>query len=116
MEPKIIEQKPISITELKIEIENIKKREKEPSIRITKIDDYLNSFVQLSAAKEKELTEAIQKLNVPRLREDHIVKITELVPRTVDDLKMILQGYVISVSNDNLKKIVDTVNSTVEKK
>ncbi len=116
MEPKIIEQRPISITELKAEIEKIKKREKEPSIRITKVEDYLNSFTQLTAAKEKELTEQLKKLEIPRLRDEHVVKIVDLLPKTSEDLKMILQGYVISVSNENLKKIVDTVNAVVDKK
>ena len=116
MEPKIIDQRPISMGELRAETEKIKKRDPEPSIRVTKIVDYLNSFSHLTDAKEKELADALRKLEVPRLRDEHIAKLVDLLPRTVDDLKMILQGYVISVSNENLKRIVDTVNSVAEKK
>ena len=112
MEPKIIDETAISMSELKAEIDKIKKRDKEPNIRVTKVEDYLNSFSQISATKEKSLREALRKLEVPRLKEDHIIKITDLQPTTVDDLKLIMQGYIVSISNDNLKKIVDVVNSS----
>jgi len=114
MEPKINSQIPVSMAELKIEIEKIKKRHKEPSIRVTKLEDYLNSLSTSSVEQEKKLSEALKKLDVPRLKDEHIVKITDILPKTVDELKLIMQGYVISISNDNLKRIADTVNS-VEK-
>lgn len=101
------------MSELKAEIEKIKKQDKEPNIRVAKVGDYLNSFEQLPADKETELREALKKLDVPRLKEEHIIKITDLRPKTIDELKLIIQGYVISISSDNLKKIVDTVNSVV---
>lgn len=116
MEPKIISQTPISMAELKLEIESIKKREKEPSIRVTKVEDYLNSLSHLSADKEKKLAEEIKKLDIPRLKDEHIVKIADILPKTVDDLKLIMQGYVISISNENLKKVVNAVNSVLEGK
>ncbi len=116
MEPKIISQTPVSMTELKLEIEKIKKREKEPSIRVTKVDEYLNSLSHLSAEKEKKLTEHLKKLDIPRLKEEHIIKIADVLPRTVDDLKLTMQGYVISISNDNIKKIANAVNEVLEGK
>ncbi|MAG16148.1 hypothetical protein CMO88_03740 [Candidatus Woesearchaeota archaeon] len=116
MEPKTISQTPISMTELKSEIERIKKREKEPSVRVTKMEDYINAIPLLSGAKEKELIEAIRKLDVPRMKDEFIFKIVEILPKTLEELKMVLQGYVISVTNDNMKKIVETVNSIMKKK
>lgn len=113
MEPKIIEERPISMTELKIEIDSIKKRQEEASIRVTKVEEYLQSFTHVSPAKEKELVEALKKLDVPRLKEEHMAKITDLLPKTVEDLKLIMQGYVISISADNIKKIVDVVNKII---
>ena len=115
MEPKIISQTPVSMADLRSEIERIKKREKEPSIRVTKMEDYMNSLSSLPMAKEKELVEAIRKLEVPRMKDEFIFKIVEMLPKTVEELKMILQGYVISVTADNLKKLVETVNSVIKK-
>ena len=113
MEPKVIEQSPISMTNLKIEIEKIKKRNKEPSIRVTKVEDYLNAMMPLTAAKEKQLIAAIKKLNIPRIKDDHIVKIADTLPKTIDDLKLVMQGYVISISNENMKKIVEVLKGIV---
>jgi len=115
MEPKIISQTPISMTDLRLEIEKIRKREKEePNIRVTKMEDYMNSLTPLSETKEKELIEAIRKLDVPRMKDEFVFKIVEMLPKTVEDLKIILQGYVISITNDNLKKLVDVINSKVK--
>ncbi|MBS3132754.1 hypothetical protein J4470_01315 [Candidatus Woesearchaeota archaeon] len=111
MEPKIISQTPVSMAELKSEIEGIKKREKEPSLRVTKMEDYLNSIAPLPAAKEKEVIEAVRKLDIPRMKDEFLFKIAEMMPKTVEELRIILQGYVISVTNENMKKIVDAVNS-----
>jgi DNA-directed RNA polymerase subunit F len=115
MEPKIVDERPISMTELKTEIDLIKKRQEEASVRVTKVEDYLNSFSQINPAKEKELVDALKKLNVPRLKDEHLAKITDTIPKTVDDLKLIMQGYVISISADNIKKIVDVVNKVIGK-
>ena len=115
MEPKVLEEIPISMGQLKTEIEKIKERDKdkEPSIRVTKVEDYLNSFKQFPADREQELRKALKKLDIPRLKEEHVVKIVDLQPKTEDDLKLIMQCYVISISNDNIKKIVETVKSIV---
>ena len=110
MEPKLISQTPVSMSELKSEIASIKKREKEPSMRVTKMEDYLNSINILPEAKEKELIEAIRKLDIPRMRDELVFKIAEMLPKSVDELKVVLQGYVISVTSENIKRIADAVN------
>ncbi len=109
MEPKILSETPVSMAELKAEMAKIKKREEEPSIRIQRMDDYLNSFSLLSPAKNKELVEALEKLEIPRLKIEHIIKISDLRPKTVEELEVILQGYTISVTKESMKKIIDEV-------
>lgn len=116
MEPKIISQSPISMAEAKLEIERIRKRGEEPTIRISKMEDYLNSFSVLAESRVKAVIDAIRKLDVPRLRDEHIIKIVDLMPRSVDELKIIMQGSVVTISAENMKKIVDAVNSASEKK
>jgi len=116
VKPEIISEKPITLTELKQEIDKIKKRDKELNFRVGKTEEYLSHFITLSKAKEEELIKKLEKLNVPRLREIHITKIVDILPKTLDELKIILQGYTITVNNDNLKKIVDVVKDFAEKK
>lgn len=116
MEPKIVSQTPVSLVELKQEIGRIKQREKEPSIRITRTEDYLNAFVEITPEQGKELQAAISKLAVNRLKDEHICKIVDLLPRTTAELKLIMQGYAVSLTNDALNKIVEAVNEFLGKK
>ena len=116
VKPEIISEKPITITELKQEIDKIQKRDKELNFRVGKTEEYLSHFITLSKANEDELIKKLEKLNVPRLKDIHITKIVDILPKTVDELKIILQGYTLTVNNDNLKKIVDVVKDFAEKK
>ena len=116
VKPEIISEKPVTITELKQEIDKIKNRDKELNFRVGKTEEYLSHFMTLSKAKEDELIKKLEKLNIPRLKDIHITKIVDIVPKTVDELKIILQGYTITVNNDNIKKIVDIIKEFAEKK
>ncbi|MFH1398585.1 MAG: hypothetical protein ABIG95_00555 [Candidatus Woesearchaeota archaeon] len=105
----IVSEMPISMSDLKKEIGRIKKRDQEPSFRVTKMEEYLNFFVQLSQKDAEALEQELKKLDVPRLKDLHIKKIVDLLPVTVDHLKVILQGYTLTVNQDNMKKIVAVV-------
>ena len=104
-----ISETPIAMSELKDELGKIKKRDKEINFRMGKVEEYLNPFQPLPKAKSAQLAEKLQKLNVPRMKDIHICKIVDLMPKTVEELKVILQGYTITVSNDNIKKVADVV-------
>jgi DNA-directed RNA polymerase subunit F len=107
--PEIIEKTPMSMTQLKAELNAVTKRDKEPGFRTTKTLDYLNSFNTISQADFNELKKSIEKLNIPRLKEEHIVKILDIMPKTVAEMGVILQGYTITVSKENMKAIVDVL-------
>lgn len=112
--PNIIEEKPITMAELKKELG--KKTKEELNFRAGKTQEYLSQFCKYSEDKIKELTDKIDKLKIPRLKEEHVVKIADVLPTTVDDLKSLLQGYTVTIKNENMKKIVEVVKQFVEKK
>lgn len=114
VDAKLVSEKPINAYLLKEEIERIKKRSKEASLRVNKTEEYLNQFPPFKEAKKLE--EALIKLDIPRLKEQHIHKIIDILPATIKDLKVVLQGYTLTINNENMKKIVDAVNGFVEKK
>ena len=105
----IVAENPISMYELKAELEKIKKRDKELNFRSARTEEYLNQVAALSK-KPSDLYEKLAKLDVPRLKESHLKKIIDIMPKTVNDLKVVLQGYTVSVSSENIKKIVDIIN------
>ena len=111
---KIVKESPITLTELKEEIGRIKKRDKEPNVRVQKTEEYLNLFAHLSHEKENELREKISKLDIPRLKEEHISKIIDLLPKDQEELKILLQSYTITVSKENVQKITEVINAAVK--
>ena len=107
MAVQIISETPISAYQLKEEMEKIKKRDKELNFRSAKADEHLAS---IGTPKNLDsLFGKIAKMDIPRLKEAHIRKVLDVMPASVKDLKVVLQGYNVSISNENLKKIADMV-------
>jgi DNA-directed RNA polymerase subunit F len=107
--PEIVGRVPVSLAELKAELTAIHKRDGEPSFRAGKTMDYINHFKPLSKVAASELSKKLVALDIPRLKEEHIVKLVDLLPVSVDDVKVILQGYALTVTKENMSKIVDVV-------
>ena len=114
--PEIVNEKPINISELREELNRIKKRDGELNYRAGKTLEYLGLFVKIDAKTAKDIAQKIEKLGIPRLKDIHVQKIIDLLPSSVDELKMILQGYTLTINNDNAKKIVDTLKPFILKK
>ena len=110
----IISEEPITMAELKTIIEKIKKRDKELNIRASRTEEYLNEFTILNEKEAKKLYEEIKKLDIKRLKDKHICKIVDLLPRKPEELKAILQGQDISLTNEDLKKITNVVDKYVK--
>lgn len=111
--PEIVSETPVNMNELKKELDAIKKHDKELNFRAQKTEEYLQQFCDMDEKKSKELFDKLEGLKVPRLKDIHINKIIDTVPKTLEELKVILQGYTITVNNDNLKRIVEAVKAVV---
>lgn len=109
--PEILEKTPLSMVNLKSELNAVSKRDKEPGFRTTKTIEYLNSFSTISQTEFNQMKKKIEELQVPRLKEEHIMKILDIMPKNVNDLSVILQGYTITVSKENLKNIADITSA-----
>ena len=110
----ILDEIPITTVEMKEELETINKRDKELNIRASKTVEYLNQFAKIKGNEAKELYEKIEKLKIPRLKEQHIKKIIDIMPKKVDDLKVVLQGYTLTINNENIKKIVGVITKSLK--
>ena len=107
--PEIIKESPITMAEMKEELDKIKKRDGELNFRASKTEEYLQQFELQDSKKTEELKKKINGLKVPRLKEEHITKILDLMPDTVEEMKGILQGYTLSVTQENMKKIISAI-------
>lgn len=111
---KTVTSEPTNAAHVKAHLEKIKERDGELNFRAQKTLDYLQQFCKLSEKQANELMEKLLALDVSRLREMHFHKIIDILPTHPNDVKVALQGYNISVSNENCKKIADVVQEYVE--
>jgi DNA-directed RNA polymerase subunit F len=116
MNPKIIQEKPLMMNEVKEMLQKIKERDGELNFRANKTGEALGEIVQIIGKASEELRKKITELNIPRLKDIHTAKLADIMPKTVDDLKVVLQGYTVTITNDNLKKIVDVIAEYQPKK
>ena len=116
MKFKIISETPIGMNDVREELAKIKAKDGELSFRSQKTSDYLEQMITLSSGQAKELFKSISKLEVPRIKEQHIHKLIDILPVTSKDVKTVLQGYNVTVTNENLKKIADAIAEFVQKK
>ncbi len=114
--PEIIEEKEASMFEVKQELEKIKKRDNELNFRAEKTQEYLNVFVKLKKQEYEALLNDLKALNIPRLKDNHIFKIIDILPKTPEEVKTVIQAYSITVNNDNIKKIADVVSKHLPNK
>ena len=105
----IINESPLTMAELKERLESIKKRDKELKTRALKTQEYLNSFIDIKFKDALKIKEDIAKLQIPRLKDRHIVKIIDLMPKDLEILKLIFVGENITLKQDDLDKILSVL-------
>lgn len=106
-----ISETPITLVKLKDELERIEKRDKTLSARSVRVKEYLDIFVQMDTKKTEELINKLKELSLLRLKDRHIVKIVDLLPKDVEKLKMILAGESSTLKTEDLQKVVDVINA-----
>ena len=112
----ILEKNPIGIVELKKELAAIKKRDGELNFRSQRTEEYVNELARLSQKDTVALLKKIRALELPRLKEVHMRKIVDVLPQSEKHLKVILSGYTLTVSAENMKKIVGVLGEFEPKK
>jgi DNA-directed RNA polymerase subunit F len=112
----ILNKTPLSLAEVKGKLSTIKKRDEELNFRTNKVVEYISSYHIIAQKDAKELYEKLEALDVSRLRDVQIKKIVDILPESEDDLKTIMTGYSISLSSDNVKKVLDAVKPYLPKK
>ena len=113
MDYKVISETPITASELASELKSIEKRDSELNFRATKTQEYLTTLTKLSKPKAAELAKELEALEIPRIKDIQIIKIIDLLPKNMTELKVVLQGYPITVSEANMKKILDVVKQYI---
>jgi len=107
--PEVLKKTPINVCEVKEMLTKIRKQEEELNFRAEKTEEYSQDFAKLTAKQAKELFNKLTGLEVPRVKEVHLHKMIDIMPQSEKQTKMILSTYHLTVTNENVKKIVDTI-------
>ena len=108
-QPTIISEEPLNVYEAKKEIAALKKRDEELGFRATRCDEYVSQFTPLTQKDAKALKEELTSLEIPRLKEEHVAKLIDIMPFNADDIKTVLSGYALTVKNENVAKIEEAL-------
>ena len=97
------------MAELKEKIEDIKKRDKELKPRTLKTHEYLERFVSIKGKDAVKIKEQLLKLQISRIKERHIAKIIDIMPKDIETLKLIFVGENVTLKQDDLEKILEAL-------
>ncbi len=105
---KIISETPLSLTDVK---DIITKKKKDITGVAAKTIAYIDSVLQTKEKKAKEMEENLNKLTIQRLKDRHIKKIVDIMPKDMDSLKIIFTGESITVKQEDLQKILEVIKA-----
>ncbi len=71
------------------------------------IFQFIKKFSTLKPKEAKELRVKLEGLELMKLKPEHISKVIDVFPDTVEDLNKIFMG--VSLDEDESKKILDTI-------
>ena len=72
---------------------------------------FMKKFIQIKLDDAKKLKKEIQDLNLIKIKQEHIVKIIDLLPETASELNKILTD--ISLNEDETNKILEIVKKYI---
>lgn len=106
-QPVVQSEEAIDMYEVLKKLKAIEKRDGTLGFRAEKTKEYITDVKKLTDKRAKEIREAIVALEVPRMKQEHIAKIVDVLPVSLDDLKNLVSAFNITVKDDYLKKILD---------
>lgn len=91
--------KPLSLAEVRARVEHAE--EKQP------IHEYLKQYCKISLEKAQALAEALAALKSIKIKEEHIVKVVDFLPRDAEEVHKIFND--VSLDESEVGAILDVV-------
>ena len=111
--PQFISEEPVSLIEVKHLLEQAQKRDTQLSFVGEKTKNYVEQFVSLSSTQKEELQKKLAGLELARLKPEHVCKIIDFLPQSLQDLKVTLAAYPLTFPKKDQESIVEAVKSVV---
>ncbi|MDP4012061.1 MAG: hypothetical protein Q8R00_00435 [Candidatus Nanoarchaeia archaeon] len=104
-EIEIIQEKALTLNELKTKLEEVKKRDKELNFRASKTLEYLGLTVEKK--QKTDFKKIIEDLGIQRLKDRHIAKIADLQPKDLESIKTLFIGENLTIKQEDMQRILE---------
>ena len=108
MDIDIIERKPLSMHALHEKMDVLKAKV-EFNFRAQRVDEYLKDFLSGNKKDPKVLREKLEQCCGDKLKDRHIAKLIDTMPRNADEIKSLFVGEHIILKAEELKQIEDAL-------
>ncbi len=110
--PEFISEQAVTLSETKEILDKIVISDSEPANYLSnKTKDFLATCRILLSVKREQLKKKLLDLGLIRLKPEHIVKIMDFLPQTIEELHIVLQGYPLSLPKKDQEEIVSSVKA-----
>jgi len=104
----INEAKPVSLSEVKNKLQKISKEREELNYEQKIALEHAIKFAKLPVKKNEELRKELSTLDF--LKENHVYKIADILPKNEDDIKTIFAKERINIGDNEVKSILNIVS------
>ncbi|MFT4309705.1 MAG: hypothetical protein ACMXYL_04410 [Candidatus Woesearchaeota archaeon] len=107
--PEILSEESLDLIEVKKLMSKIKRRDEELNFRASRLENYLNQFAKMTQKDAQALHKDIVDIDVPRLKKEHIDALVTFLPTTVEDFKVVMQSFSITINKENREKLLEAI-------
>lgn len=97
----------VSLAEVKKILSKVEKEREELQYEQRIALEHANKFAKLPVTKTKELIKELEKMDI--IDAHHAYKIADIIPKTADDVRTIFAKERVTLKENNIKEILDTV-------
>ena len=101
----ILDRTPLTMSEVQEIVNDLPESDKKEEISV-----FLKKFLKLNPNQAKKIKEELEKLDLIKIKRDHIVKIVDLLPSDFSDINKIFSD--ISLNEDETNKILSIVKNS----
>ena len=110
VEYKMIKEKFISIPEAKEILSGIEEPEYEQKLAA----EHVKKSAKMKKEEADKLAEELKAMDNRKMKEEYIMKIIDLAPKDLDDLKVILSGSPVAFKDEEIIAFLDIIKKHVK--
>jgi DNA-directed RNA polymerase subunit F len=100
----IYDRTPLNLNEVQSILENIPDSDRKEEVKI-----YLKKFLKAKKEQSEKIKQGLEEMDLLKLKREHIVKISDLLPEDASDLNKIFTD--VSLNEEEINKILELVKS-----